>query len=321
MRKWITTILLLLPVYIFGQYSTSADSITDTKQLALKTDFVKNENTRKWIVGSGTTVAYGGTFFFLNESWYKDYPRGRFHTFNDMGEWLQIDKVGHVWTAYQTSRVTTEMWKWAGVSQNNAVLLGTGGSLLYMLSIEYLDGRSTEWGWSWGDVGADLLGAALYSTQQLSWGDQKIHLKFSSFYKNYEPSLKSRANQLFGNSFQGRLFKDYNAQTYWLSFNINSFFPKSKWPEWLNIAFGYGAENMYGGYENIAYDKTGNISFDRRDINRYRQWYLSPDVDLTKIKTRSKFLKTAFVALNVLKFPAPAIEFSNGKFKLNPFSY
>nr|MBA2745208.1 DUF2279 domain-containing protein [Flavisolibacter sp.] len=86
---------------------------------------------------------------------------------------------------------------------------------------------------------------------------------------------------------------------------------------WLNLAIGYGAEGMFGGYENIGFDKNGNLNFDRRDIPRTRQWYLSPDIDLTRIKTNSKFLRSAFYVLNMVKIPAPALELSNKKLKLN----
>jgi hypothetical protein len=281
----------------------------------------KKHSTRKWLIGAGTTSGYVGSFIFLNEAWYKDYPRSSFHTFNDIGEWQQIDKIGHTWTAFHTSRFASGMWKWAGLPDKKAILLGTGSSLLYMLSIEYLDGRSAEWGWSWADAGADILGAALFAGQELRWKEQKLQIKFSSHHKSYAPGLKERADDLFGSSFQGRLLKDYNAQAYWMSIQLKALFPESKLPGWLNLSLGYGAEGMYGGYENIAYDKSGNLVFDRRDIKRYRQWYLAPDVDLTRIKTKSKFLKTAFFALNVLKFPAPALEFSNGRLKLRALAF
>lgn len=277
---------------------------------------------RQWLIGGLTTVGYGGSFIFLNEAWYKGYPRSSFHAFNDIGEWQQVDKVGHGWTAYQTSRLTTAMWQWAGVSSEKAVVLGTGSSLLYMLSIEYLDGLSTEWGWSWPDAGADFAGASLYALQQLRWNEQRIQFKFSSHYTPYEPAgLQQRGDVLFGNTFQGRLLKDYNAQTYWLSFNLRSLMPSSPFPRWLNLSVGYGADGMFGGYENLAYDKGGNITFDRRDIKRYRQWYLAPDVDLTKIKTRSRFLRAALGTVNLLKFPAPALEFSEGRLKVKAVAF
>ena len=39
-------------------------------------------------------------------------------------------------------------------------------------------------------------------------------------------------------------------------------------------------------------------------------------VDLTKIKTNKKSIKTLLFVLNSLKFPMPAIEFSEKKFKM-----
>ena len=289
-------------------YSFIANSVPPSEKRVYK------NNGRKWLVAGGSALVYGGSFIFLNEAWYKDYPRSSFHSFDDSGEWLQVDKIGHAWTAYHTSRVNTALWRWAGVTEQKSVLLGTGTSLLYMLSIEYLDGRSAEWGWSWPDAAADIFGAGLFATQQLAWKDQKISIKFSTHRKNYIPaSLEQRADVLFGKSLQERLLKDYNAQSYWLSFNSSLF--AGKLPSWLNIAVGYGADGMFGGYENLARDKDENIIFDRRDITRYRQWYLSPDIDLTRIKTKSRFLRTALSVLNVLKIPAPALELSNSKLR------
>jgi uncharacterized protein YfiM (DUF2279 family) len=268
---------------------------------------------RKWTVGVGTALVYGTSFIYLNEAWYKGYPRSSFHSFNDAAEWMQIDKVGHAWTAYTTSRLTTALWRWAGVNEKKAVFLGSGTSLLYMLSIEYLDGRSAEWGWSWADVAADISGAALFSAQELLWRQQKVQLKFSSHRINYGSDLTERADDLFGTTIYERLLKDYNAQTYWLSFNISSFLRDHNFPKWLNLSIGYGAGGMFGGYRNIAYDKNGNITFDRSDIPRYRQWYFAPDIDLTKIKTKSRFLRTVFFAFNSFKFPTPSLELSSGK--------
>ena len=271
---------------------------------------------RQWLVGGGSALVYGSSFIFLNQAWYKDYPRSSLHSFDDSGEWLQMDKIGHGWTAYHSSRVNTRLWQWAGVKHKNAVWLGTGTSLAYMLAIEYLDGRSAEWGWSWPDAGADFFGAALFATQELAWREQKISLKFSSSPHSYQPAdVQQRANALFGSSLPEKLLKDYNTQTYWLSFNLKSLFKSIDVPDYLNIAFGYSGEGMFGGYENVGRDKEGNIVFDGRDILRYRQWLLSADIDLTKIKTNSRFLRSVFSVVNVLKIPAPTLELSNGRIK------
>ena len=184
-------------------------------------------------MGGASALSYAGTMYVLNKAWYQDYPRSSFHVYNDAGEWNQMDKVGHAWSTYTASRVVSEMWKWAGVSQKSSVWLGTGTSMVFMTSIEYLDGLSEEWGWSWADMGMNLFGAGLYAAQELGWKEQKIQLKFSTHYINYEePDLEQRANDLFGSSWPERMLKDYNAQTYWLSANIASITKSKKIPPW-----------------------------------------------------------------------------------------
>ncbi|MGV3529076.1 MAG: DUF2279 domain-containing protein [Flavisolibacter sp.] len=278
-------------------------------------------NGRKWFAGGASVALYGGSFYYLNEAWYKKYPRSSFHTYNDSGEWMQMDKVGHAWTAYNTSRATTALWKWAGLPDKKAVVLGSLSGFAYLTVIEFLDGHSTEWGWSWSDIAANTSGSGLFALQQLAWGEQRIQYKFSSHKINYEPGLKARADDLFGSSLPERLLKDYNAQTYWFSFNLHLFLPESRLPRWLNVSVGMGAQNMLGGYENVAFDENGNKIFDRSDLRRYRQWYIAPDVDFTKIHTNSRFLRTTFELLNVLKCPAPALEFSNGRFRFHALTF
>ncbi len=270
---------------------------------------------RKWIVGGTSAALYGGSLISLNQAWYKNYPKASFHTFNDSKEWLQVDKVGHAWTAYQTSRGTTAAWRWAGLPYNKAVLLGSATGFTYLTVIEILDAHSAEWGWSWADMGANLFGSALFAAQELSWKNQKISFKFSAHRNQYTDGLQKRADELYGKTLPQRLLKDYNGQTYWLSFNLKEISDVWNLPPWLNIAVGYGAEGLWGGFENKGYDKEGNVIFDRSDIARRRQWYLSPDIDFTKIKTGSKPLRTLFFLLNAVKIPAPALEYSNGSFK------
>ena len=133
--------------------------------------------------------------------------------------------------------------------------------------------------------------------------------------QRYPADLIARANNIFGTSDIERLIKDYNAQTYWLTANIQPFLKKANLPKWLCISFGYGAEGLFGARENIARDKQGNITFDRSDIRRYRQWYLSPDIDLSKIKTKKKVVRFLLNVACAFKFPMPALEFSQGQIK------
>ena len=214
----------------------------------------------------------------LNSAWYSQYPRSSFHTFDDNSEWLQVDKVGHGYSAYVESRYSSEMWKWAGLARKQRIWIGGMSGAAYQTIIEVLDGFSAEWGWSWGDFAANIFGSGVFVSQELAWDQQKVKYKFSAHKNHYnDPMLRARADDIFGSSFAERAIKDYNAQTYWLSANIHAFFPKSKAPRWLSVAVGYGADGMFGAEENAGKNKNGTY-FDRRDIRRYRQWYIAPDL-------------------------------------------
>jgi hypothetical protein len=292
----------------------------DTFSLTSNTDkYVLDPATKRKRVIINTSVhagLYAVSMVVLNQAWYADYPRSKFHTYNDSKEWLQVDKTGHAWTAYQISRMSMASWKWAGLTRKQQIWYGGLAGAVFQTVIEVQDGFSEEWGWSWGDFTANCLGSALLIGQQLGWDEQRVSLKFSFHKMTYDdPMLNERSDSLFGTSLPERALKDYNGQAYWLSANLHSFFPKSKIPAWLNVAVGYGASGMFGGYDNIW--ESGNVTYDRSDIPRLRQWYLAPDIDFTRIPTKSKFLKGAFFLLNAFKFPAPALMLSNGKLKVH----
>jgi hypothetical protein len=280
------------------------------------TDTSAPDKSRVWIVGTAQAALWTGTFITLNQAWYADYPRQPFHFFNDLPEWQQMDKAGHVWTAYQVSRISGDIWRWSGIAPKKAVWLGGLSGVAFQSVIEILDGFSEKWGFSLWDMTANVVGAGAYVSQELLWKDQRILVKFSYFPYTYPGDLQPRARELFGSGAE-RILKDYNAQTYWVSFNLRSFMPRSNIPKWLSVSLGYNARLMMGGRENVWTDETG-MTYDRSDIKRYRRFFLSADVDLTKIHTRSKFLRSVFSAVNMIKIPAPALEFNTaGKVKLH----
>ena len=277
---------------------------------------------RQLLIGGLNVVGYGSSILIFNNQWYKNHPRTSFHTFNDSKEWLQMDKLGHVWASYNSGRASAAMWRWAGVSDKNAVWIGGLSSTVYLTVIEFLDAHSSKWGWSWADMGANILGSALFIGQYVAWREERLQSKFSFHHKKYsDPMLKQRADDLFGSSWTERMLKDYNGQTYWLSANLKSFFPESNLPSWLNIAIGYGAEGMFGGFENKWTNGDPGFPIDRTDVKRYRQWHLAPDINFSKIKTNSKAVRVLFAALDAFKFPAPSLELSNGKLKLDALHF
>jgi hypothetical protein len=267
---------------------------------------------RKLALGISSLALTSGSLVYLNQAWYQEYNTSKFHSFDDNDEWFQMDKYGHILTTYQTGRLMMNAMEWAGYSKNNQLLIGGLSGFAYMSAIEVMDGYSYGWGFSWGDMLANALGTGMAIGQKLVWKEQRIQLKFS-FYAS--PYAKYRPN-LLGDEIYLQILKDYNGQIYWLSVNPSSFMKKStKFPKWLNVAFGYGANGMIGArYNNIVIqDESGNVT----SFNRYRQGYFSLDVDLTRIKTKSRFLKSVFSCLNIIKIPFPNLEVSEGKLKFN----
>ncbi|MBM3915022.1 MAG: DUF2279 domain-containing protein [Sphingomonadales bacterium] len=306
-------VILSLFILLLHQVPTGAqDSIS----------LQKNYRSRTSWVAAANVAGYGGTMVALYRSWYLNYPRSPFHTFNDMPEWKQADKAGHLYSAYIQSSASTDLWKWAGMNRKTRIWVGGLSGTVYQTAIEILDGFSADWGWSWGDIGANVLGSGTYIAQALAWDEQRIRLKFSFHRKNYnDPTLDLRSDQLFGSGWSERMLKDYNGQTYWASVRLAPFFTHGHLPPWLSLAVGYGAEGLFGGRDNIATNSSGTVTFDRRDRVRVRQWYLSPDIDWTQIKTNKKAVSVLLTFLNAFKFPAPTLMFSNGKWKVIPLYF
>ncbi len=250
---------------------------------------------------AGTAYIGGVTgLYFL---WYKDYDQSSFHTYNDNKAWLQVDKAGHSFSTYQMSRIAFTAFRWAGMDEKKSTWISSAYGFMFFTTVEIMDGFSENWGWSWGDVAANAAGTGLFLGQQLLWHEQRMQIKYS-----YSPSKYAAYNpNLLGNNTVERMLKDYNAQTYWLSINPQSFSSSRKiFPNWLNIAVGYGAKGMIGTYENPS--EIDGVAIP--DFRRTRQFYLSLDIDLTKIKTRSEFLKLLLEAANMIKIPMPTIEYN-----------
>ncbi len=290
-----------------GSQLSSAQGSIDSFLKPSDTLNLKRQNT---LIVTETVLA-AGTLISLNQLWYADYPRSGFHFINDNSEWLQMDKLGHFYSSYQLGRFGAEMLDWSGASKKDQMIYGAGLGFVFLTAVEVMDGFSSEWGASSGDVIANASGTALYVSQELFWKEQRIIPKFS-FHKTHFAAIRPN---VLGTSTMQQILKDYNGQTYWLSINLYSFFKGSKIPKWLNLAFGYGADGMvYGDYKNADL-------FLEQNPERIRQFYMSFDVDLTKIDTKSHLLKTFFSVFNTLKIPAPTIEYSVNKGVRGHLSY
>ena len=272
---------------------------------------------------------YAAANVWWSSAWYSKYDRGKFHTFNDWNEWQQMDKIAHANNAYFEARWHYDLFKWAGVKEKHAIWIGFLMANLWQGSIEVNDGFQKKWGFSWGDMSMNLAGSLLFLGQQYLWHDQRINMKISAFpvnYSKYGDEVKARADKLYGTSITELILKDYNAMTFWLSVSPGSFIrnPKSKFPKCIQVSFGMGASGMLGGVKNIwskndlgGDQNLNNVNpadlIDRSDIARVRRFYLSMDLDWTKLPVKKHWAKGLMQVLNIIKLPFPAVEFNNNQ--------
>lgn len=220
----------MLSIFLFVSVFSQAQS--DINAFLKPSDTLNKP--RRTGVYIGESIALGATLVGLNQIWYKDYPQTNFHFINDNKQWLQMDKLGHLYSTYHLERVGAEMLQWSGASQKEQLIYGSTLGLGFLTVVEVFDGFSQEWGASSGDIIANVSGTALYVSQELLWKEQRITPKFSF----HQTKFASQRPETLGASLNEQILKDYNGQTYWLSFNIQSFTKDSFTPKWLNLAFG-----------------------------------------------------------------------------------
>lgn len=262
---------------------------TGMAQSALEGDSARHVHRGRLIgtcVGGGAAIA--GSLIALNSAWYSQYPRSGFHFFDDGDEWLQLDKVGHGFSTYTVGRWGHGLLRWNGLPERTSVWVGGGLGTAYLTVVEVFDGYSAEWGFSGWDMVANVAGSGLFIGQQLGWKEQRIKVKYSAHLTDYA-TLRP---DLLGEGTSERILKDYNGATYWISAAPNAFGWK-RLPPWVGLAVGYGGEGM--------------VTADRAP-GQLRQYYLALDIDLERIPTKSRFLRTVFFALNCVKIPLPALE-------------
>jgi hypothetical protein len=291
------TLILFLATPCRSQDSTAA---TPNKKTALA-------------VVSGAVAA--GSIIWLQQAWYEQYNTGRFHFFDDASDWQQMDKAGHIFTTYQCGRLMMDAFRNSGFNRRQQWWIGGTSGLIYMTAIEVLDGFSRGWGFSWSDEASNVIGSAAVIAQDMLWAEQRVLLKYS-----YGPSGLAQYNpSLLGKNEATRLLKDYNGQSYWLTLTPRLFSKRHNKMPWLCISLGYSADGMLGGTSNnvVVTDQNGNVV----EFERYRKLLLSLDVDLTKLPVKSKLLKKLLSFVNILKVPAPAVEYSRGQFTFHPLYF
>lgn len=232
---------------------------------------------------------FAGFHIYYSNTWWKD-QRDYFKFAADGYYARNIDKASHIYTANVFTVATSVAYEWTGVSPNKALLYGALTSLAYETYIEINDGFAPNWGFDWGDMGANVFGAIYPFMQNLVSPLKHVNFKWS-----FKPEwIKKKV----GN--QDDLLDDYTNMTFWLSVNPMIVLPESVtkakfYPNFLALALGMSLSNA----SHVTGSQSAQV-----------QWLISLDWDVNQLPGKSDFMKKLKKILNFYHFPAPAVKIS-----------
>ena len=264
-----------------------------------QSDSLKLNKKRVFIVGSSLAGALGGSYLYVQNSWWSE-KQEPFH-FDDGADLtyaLNVDKVGHFMGGLGASDVFSSSMKWAGMQEEQALWYGAAFGSGLQLAIEMKDAYAPYWGFSKWDLALGSAGSLFPVAQYYNNDLKAINFKFS-YYKQsdiYWELDRQRGKEPNKYAWQD----DYPNQTYWLSVDVNHFTETCCWPDWLNLAIGFGLDDTQ--YLNESNTKMGGNN----------EWYIALDYDIPKMlkKWNSPTGKKVKHWLNYIHLPAPTIRIS-----------
>jgi hypothetical protein len=279
--------------------------------ITAQTDSLEPRKNGPIILASSANALFTlGTLSVLSSVWYSDFHQSSFHLFDDSREWMQMDKMGHIYAAQHLSELSSNSFEWAGIGPRKSALIGSAVGWGFQFGFELLDGRSKGWGFSFSDIAANTLGSGMFLAQELAWKRQLIRIKYSfqsSPYSGYRPNT-------LGSNFKEELLKDYNGQTYWFSFSPFEFIETSRNLKWINLSLGYSVDQKLSGMSNI-YLLEGQV------FSAQRQFFLSLDINPEQMNIKSRWLKMVLRPLNWVKIPFPSLEMNASGLKFRPLYF
>lgn len=189
------------------------------------------------IVGAATATGFIYGHVLQSNIWWKG-ARSDFH-FEWTHDWnysLGADKLGHVFFPYLTAHTYDHLFRWAGLDSTTAVWSAASLAFSYQTYTEIRDGFSAAWGFSWGDVAANAIGAGLPIAQRYSPALRLFEYKIS-FY----PSERFRAGA------NAAIIDDYESTHHWLALHMADVLPESwraNYPAFIDLAIGHGVREL-----------------------------------------------------------------------------
>jgi hypothetical protein len=272
-----------------------------------KPDSTRIKGGRVLLVSSGLVAVLGGSYLYVENSWWseKQIPF-HFDDGSDLTYALNVDKVGHFMGGLEAADFFSSSMRWAGMKERKSLWYGAAFGTGLQLAIEIKDAYAPYWGFSKWDLALGSAGSLWPVAQYYNSDLKAINFKFSYYKKSniYWDLDAQRGKETNKYTWQD----DYPNQTYWMSFDIKHFTELDYWPEWLNLAIGFGIDDKQF-LDSKGSKKGGN-----------NEWYISFDYDIPKLlkKLDSPNAKKIKKWLNYFHFPAPAIRFSP-KLEFYPF--
>ncbi|MCS6967529.1 MAG: YfiM family protein [Bernardetiaceae bacterium] len=247
---------------------------------------------RRTFLGCLAVTLAALVYYLLDQLWYAAIPRRAFQWFDDSRDWQQMDKAGHVFSAYHLSRIAYSGLQWAGVAPKKAQRYAAAIGFAALAPIELLDAFAVTHGASLYDLIANALGASFFTFQQEVANKQVVQCKF---WFTPSPYAALRPDKL-GKNFIEQLIKDYNGQTYWLS--VPGYFLPDGY-RWIRLAVGYGATGMiYGNPEQNQ----------RAGRQAQRHFYVGLDMQLPDGLRQSSVGKFVGFFSDLLRLPLPCLK-------------
>ena len=240
------------------------------------------------IAASAVPAGFGTATYLLNNSAFWTFSEvAPFHFSDDAPYSMHIDKLAHLYFSAIGSTAIRQGYIMAGVPEKTSTWLGAGLTFGIGLLVEAEDarhGNDPQYGFSLGDAGADLIGAALpllqYYFPAFARIQPKMFLWSSDAYK--AGAYKSIAD-------------DYESQYFWLSFDVHDL---THTPNWLNPAIGFSCENLL---------QVRWLPF-RANTTPYTDIYIGPDINLKGIPIEGSFWKTFSEVMSYVRIPLPSLQ-------------
>ena len=173
--------------YLFNKITLNEKSslITDTIKLkksknktlpsAQKT---KIHPVRLSLLLGGMFTGWLGMHIYYSQTWWKN--RAHYFKFDEDPYYgRNVDKLSHVYTANLISTSSAILFGWTGLNPTLSMALGATTAIAYETYIEINDGFSPDWGFDWGDMAGNFIGALYPVAQHYVKPLQTLNIKWS----------------------------------------------------------------------------------------------------------------------------------------------